>query len=180
MTSQPGMHASHPRRCAALSAAITTAVFSDETPSAMFMDLDQLAATIQHIKQEAGYPSRLLPQIFAPAPPCGGLCRTAPPPHTLEPSSMDDLLMGVTKQDNHQRSLHPFDLLGGSQFVAASCAAAPLAVWGSSNPSCCQQLRQLKTHDSVYQHPHPLLSTPAVLLSMWPSIIQAVHSTRWL
>jgi hypothetical protein len=75
MASQPGMHASHPRRCAALSAAITTGVITDETPSAMFMDLDQLAATIQHIKHEAGFPSRLQLQFFAPP----SACPPAPP-----------------------------------------------------------------------------------------------------
>jgi hypothetical protein len=50
------MHACHARRCAALSAAITSGLFSDDTPSAMFMDLDQLAATIHHIQHDAGYP----------------------------------------------------------------------------------------------------------------------------
>jgi hypothetical protein len=54
------MHASHSRRCAALHAAIAAGVFSDDTPSAMFMDLDQIHSTITHIKQEAGYPASTL------------------------------------------------------------------------------------------------------------------------
>jgi hypothetical protein len=51
------MHASHTRRCDALAAAIAAGdVFSDDTPSAMFMDLDMLAATIHHMQHDAGYP----------------------------------------------------------------------------------------------------------------------------
>lgn len=54
------MHASHTRRCAALSAAIAAGdVFSDDTPAAMFMDLDVLTTTIHHLQHEAGYPSAL-------------------------------------------------------------------------------------------------------------------------
>lgn len=52
------MHASHARRCAALAAAVAggTSVFTDENPSAMFFDIDQLNATIQHLQEQAGYP----------------------------------------------------------------------------------------------------------------------------
>lgn len=50
------MHASHPRRCAALTAAISAGVFTDDTPSAMFMDGSMITHTINHIKHEAGYP----------------------------------------------------------------------------------------------------------------------------
>lgn len=50
------MHASHSRRCAALAAAIAGGQLNDEAPSAMFLDMDQLAATMNHLQHEAGYP----------------------------------------------------------------------------------------------------------------------------
>uniref|UniRef100_A0A383W8Q7 Orn/DAP/Arg decarboxylase 2 N-terminal domain-containing protein n=1 Tax=Tetradesmus obliquus TaxID=3088 RepID=A0A383W8Q7_TETOB len=65
------MHASHSRRCAALSAAIAAGVFSDDTPSAMLMDLDQILATITHIQQEAGYPASTLHTVAVKANPVG-------------------------------------------------------------------------------------------------------------
>lgn len=65
------MHASHHRRCTALSSAIDAGVFSDETPSAMFMDLDQLSATIRHVQLEAGYPGGTLHTVAVKANPVG-------------------------------------------------------------------------------------------------------------
>lgn len=52
------MHASHARRCAALKAAV--GLINDEAPSAMFMDVDQITATIKHLQHEAGFPGTLL------------------------------------------------------------------------------------------------------------------------
>jgi hypothetical protein len=59
MGTKSSMHASHPRRCAALRAAISAGVFTDDTPSAMFFDTCQLTHTIDHIKHEAGYPGKV-------------------------------------------------------------------------------------------------------------------------
>jgi citrate lyase beta subunit len=59
MDTKASMHASHPRRCAALRAAISAGVFTDDTPSAIFMDSDQLTHTCNHIKNEAGYPGKV-------------------------------------------------------------------------------------------------------------------------
>ncbi|KAF6260810.1 diaminopimelate decarboxylase [Scenedesmus sp. NREL 46B-D3] len=65
------MHASHSRRCAALSAAIAAGMFSDDTPSIMLMDLDQIHATITHIQQDAGYPASTLHTVAVKANPIG-------------------------------------------------------------------------------------------------------------
>lgn len=65
------MHASHSRRCAGLSAAISAGVFTDETPTTMLMDLDQIDATITHVQQEAGYPESALHTVAVKANPVG-------------------------------------------------------------------------------------------------------------
>eukprot|EP00775_Hariotina_reticulata_P014311 gene14311-38_t len=67
------MHASHERRCAALTAAIAAEVFCDSHPTIMLMDLDQISATIRHIQKEAGYPATALHTVAIKANPVGKL-----------------------------------------------------------------------------------------------------------
>lgn len=65
------MHASHSRRCAALAAAVQQGLLTDDSPSAMLMDLDQIDAIISHIQAEAGYPDNALHTVAVKANPVG-------------------------------------------------------------------------------------------------------------
>eukprot|EP00878_Enallax_costatus_P035087 GHUV01039058.1.p1 GENE.GHUV01039058.1~~GHUV01039058.1.p1 ORF type:complete len:169 (+),score=34.24 GHUV01039058.1:428-934(+) len=65
------MHASHSRRCAALAVAVQQGLFTDDSLSAMLMDLDQIDAVVTHIQSEAGYPASSLHTVAVKANPVG-------------------------------------------------------------------------------------------------------------
>lgn len=65
------MHASHSRRCSALAAAVQQQLLTDDSPSLMLMDLDQIDATLTHIQSESGYPATALHTVAVKANPVG-------------------------------------------------------------------------------------------------------------
>lgn len=69
------MHASHTRRCAALAAAVQQGLLTDDSPSAMLMDLDQVDSIITHVQSEAGYPATALHTVAVKANPVGRILK---------------------------------------------------------------------------------------------------------
>lgn len=61
----------HSRRCQALQAAIAAGIFTDDSPSAMFMDVDSMRASIHHLQHTAGYPASALHTVAVKANPVG-------------------------------------------------------------------------------------------------------------